>query len=94
MTDEIDKVNVISLGTERSRRSGNAADWSARDIVVEMLRMIDEEGGDFDTIVISYRRTKNKDGETVSGFLNQGPDIQTSLGLLECTKLRMWEFGG
>lgn len=75
------------------RRGETAAEWTPRDVLIRLLREIDNgEHPNLDCIVVSYREKDPADhrGATISGFLTSGPDIQTSLGVLQATMFRMW----
>lgn len=75
MTDK-----VVSLGKARVDRTGAALDWSPRDAVVEMLRLIDG-GLNVDSLVICY------DGTNGSSFQNATKSVKEAVGLLQVTQM-------
>lgn len=79
--DESFEHAPLSIGEIRSQRSWKASDWTPREALVQVLRMIDSGEIAPDAITVCWR-TKIGPGETVTGMRLAGPDIHTSLGLL------------
>jgi hypothetical protein len=77
-----------SLGAARSRRSGNAADWTPRDALIQMLRDIDAEVIAPDALVVCFRESVPQGFRT--HFSAACPDSGVLLALLEQTKFRIW----
>lgn len=77
-----------SLNELRSRRSGNAADWSPRDALIQMLRDIDSGVIRPDALIVSFREKVEQGFRT--SFSAACPDSGVMLALLEQTKFRIW----
>lgn len=77
-----------SLNEMRSRRSGNAADWTPRDALIQMLRDIDGGAIKPDALVVSFREKVERGFRT--NFSAACPDSGVMLALLEQTKFRIW----
>lgn len=77
-----------SLNEVRSRRSGNAADWTPRDALIQMLRDIDSGLIQPDALVVSFREKLDQGFRT--SFSAACPDSGVMLALLEQTKFRIW----
>lgn len=77
-----------SLNEMRSRRSGNAADWTPRDALIQMLRDIDSGTIQPDALVVSFREKVELGYRT--SFSAACPDSGVMLALLEQTKFRIW----
>lgn len=77
-----------SLTELRSRRSGNAADWTPRDALIQMLRDIDSGTVRPDALVVSFREKLELGFRT--NFSAACPDSGVMLALLEQTKFRIW----
>ena len=78
---------VVSLGKRRVDRTGAAGDWSPREAVVEMLRLIDE-GLNVESLVICY------DGIDGSSFQNATKTVKEAIGLLQVTQMTLYMKGG
>lgn len=77
-----------TIGQRRSNNSWNACDWSPRDVLIDMLRQIDRGVIKPDALVVAFREKAGR-GRTDSHFAMAGPDIHTSLGLIEHAKHQM-----
>lgn len=78
----------VTLGEIRSEKSRDAADWTPRDMLVSMLRDIDNGKIDPDQAVIILRENGDDNGPAVRYWiagLSSDPDDKTAsfLGLLE-----------
>lgn len=90
MTTDTDSFSdyPLSLNELRSRRSGNAADWTPRDALIQMLRDIDSGVIRPDALVVSFREKLEQGFRT--NFSAACPDSGVLLALLEQTKFRIW----
>lgn len=72
MTDTFGDYSAypVGLGDKRSDKSGNAADWSVREMLIDILRRIDG-GENFDAAVLAYRSTK-PEGKPYTTFIAAG----------------------
>ena len=88
MTDDFAEYPK-SITEARAEKSANAADWTPRDVLIDTLRRMDSgDLTDVDALVIGWRRTTGY-GITRSSYAASGPDIHTSLGILEYVKFLM-----
>lgn len=72
-----------------SRRTGDPRKWTPRDTLIAALREIDSgELENVDAVTVCIRENHGEEG-TYTRFFNMGPDVQTSLGLLEMVKRKM-----
>jgi hypothetical protein len=69
-------TNLYSIGEVRSDRSGSAAEWSTREMLIYLLRMLDTGGVKADAMVVIWR---NASGEIE--FAQVSPDHDTSVGI-------------
>lgn len=72
----------ISLAEARSEREGDASIWTPRDALINLLRDIDSGVTNPDALVCVYRFVDDN-GDLCSRFVQAGPDVHVSLGLLE-----------
>lgn len=77
-----------SVNELRCARSGNAADWSPREILIQLLREIDAGRLKPEAFVAVYR--EKREGGYWTDFCSSCPDSQVMLGLLESAKFLMW----
>jgi hypothetical protein len=77
-----------SVNELRAERSGNAADWSPREALLQMLRDIDAGTVVPDALIISFRVKVGRGYST--SFSAACPDSGVMLALLEQTKFRVW----
>jgi hypothetical protein len=77
---------VVSLGKIRADKSGEAAHWSPRDAINEMLQMLDA-GLNCTSLIICY------DGINGSGCKNATKSVMEAIGLLQVTQLSIYEAG-
>jgi hypothetical protein len=59
--------------------------WSPRDVLLAMVREIDEGTANPDALVICFKQDGNP------GFMSSAPDVVTMLGLCEGAKLLIHE---
>lgn len=80
-----------SISELKAYSTENMADWTPRDVLVSLLRDIDSGMyEEIDCMVVAFRERKNGGGLS-SRFRQCGPDIQTSMGLMEIVKLNMMD---
>ena len=77
-----------SVNELRCARSGSAADWTPREILIQLLRDIDSGRVQPDALVTVYR--ESRDGSSRTEFLSSCADATVMVGLLEMAKLLMW----
>lgn len=77
-----------SVNELRSARSGDAADWSPREALIQMLRDIDAGVIKPDALIVSFRERLERGFRT--SFSAACPDSGVMLALLEQTKFRIW----
>lgn len=76
----------------RSARSDRACDWTPRDVLIDVLRAIDEKRIDPDALVVVMRATSETEGAVSHiSFRISSPDYHTTLGLLTSTIYRVQE---
>jgi hypothetical protein len=73
--------DCISLGAILAEREQNGALWSARDVLRDCLKRIDDGDIEADAVVVVWRN-KKRAGLTATHFAQCGPDVHTTLGLL------------
>lgn len=86
------KNHPVSISEIKSSKAEKGSYWTPRDCLISVLRDIDDGNLNPDAIVISWT-TDTGDGTSRSGYSNSGPNIETSLGVLESTKFKIWEDG-
>lgn len=77
-----------SINEVRSMRSGNAADWAPRDVLIQLLRDIDEGTITPDALIVCFREKVERSYRTL--FSASCPDSGVMVALLEQTKFRIW----
>ncbi len=77
-----------SISEVRSKRSGNAADWSPRDMLISVLRDIDSGILKPESMVIVFRDQCKVGSRT--DFYAACEDFIVMTGLLESAKLLAW----
>lgn len=77
-----------SLNELRCARSGNAADWTPREALIQMLRDIDSGTIRPDALIVSFREKVERGFRT--SFSAACPDSGVMIALLEQTKFRIW----
>lgn len=80
MTEDFSKYPT-TIG--EAKKTDNAADWTPRDALINVLRDIDEGVIKPTALVVSYYDS-NSDK---SGFRNASPNLTTTMGMLEMTKI-------
>jgi hypothetical protein len=80
MTDDSFAGHPQSLGEIRAASGGDSTQWTPREVLIAMLRQIDD-GADIDTLIVCYRQTK-EDGQKYARFWHSGDDQLVTLGLL------------
>ena len=78
-----------SVNEVRSARSGNAADWTPREVLIQILRDIDSGTIQPDALIVSFRQKVERGFRT--SFSAACPDSGVMLALLEQTKFRIWK---
>lgn len=73
----------MSINELRSDKSQSCTDWTPRDALINVLRHLDKDKPDVDTLVICWRE-KDENGRR-GKFRIASPDIQIALGLLTYT---------
>jgi hypothetical protein len=76
-----------SITEERAKRSDDAASWTPRDVLVDLLRAIDEGQLSPDALVVCIRDLEVESGEQHTFFSSCSPDPHTTLGILEHIKM-------
>jgi hypothetical protein len=81
----------LSVGELRSDAENDAALWTPRDVLIDLLRRIDEKKIDPDVIVVIVRPRKKHDGSGTpqAKYMISSPDYHTSLGMVTDIKHRM-----
>lgn len=75
-----------SVGEVRAERDGDCSKWTPREMLLAMLRDIDE-GADIDAMIICYRQTV--DGVQRGRFQQAAQDGLVTLGLLSATAINL-----
>ena len=78
----------VSINQLRCARSGNAADWTPRDILIHLLREIDSGRLNPESLVTVFR--EKREGGYMTDYCSACPDSQVMLGLLETGKQLLW----
>ncbi len=81
--DKKTTADIVQLGKRRADRTGIASDWTPRDAVVEMLRLIDA-GLSIDALIICY------DGIDGASFQNATKSMSDAVGLLQVTQMELF----
>jgi hypothetical protein len=83
-----------TISEHKSDKTRSPLDWTVRDALVSMLRMIDAKEIKPDTIVIAYReRPENGDGTADifnNGFMVAGCTSLEAMGLCVATSQDIW----
>ena len=77
---------VISLGKVRADRTGSGENWSPREALMEMLRLLDA-GLCIDKMIICY------DGIDGASFQNATKSVLEAIGLLQVTQMTVYSAG-
>lgn len=77
-----------SVNELRSARSGSAADWSPREILIQLLREIDAGRLHPEAMVVVHRQ--KKDDGYWTDFCSSCPDQMVLIGMLETAKSLLW----
>jgi hypothetical protein len=77
----------VSINEVKSERSGDSADWTPRDVLVKVLRMIDSGEISPDVLVVAYGQ--HVEGKRTGHFWQSTPDGMLSLGLMQSTIFKM-----
>ena len=86
----MDDAPPVSLAAARAERSGNAADWTAVDVLRDCLRRIETKEIEVDAIVVVWRE-KHGPAKTNTHFAQCGPDVHTALGLLSAAAIEIYQ---
>lgn len=76
----------------KSDKSNKASDWMPRDVLIDMLRMIDSGEATPSVLIVCYR---DKDGDEITkpGFSVASPDPLATLGVLSYCSQRIAKLG-
>lgn len=77
-----------SIGEIKADKSQNAADWTPRDALIDLLRSIDSGEVKPDALVIGWR-DKLPSGATQTRYSIASPDYHTAMGVIEAVKFRL-----
>jgi hypothetical protein len=77
-----------SVNELRSHRSGNAADWSPREMLISLLRDMDSGRIKPESMVVAFRERLDTGYRT--DFHAACPDATVMTGLLETAKFLVW----
>lgn len=89
MSDPENYADVPQTITElRSDKSGEAKDWTPRDVLVHMLREIDSGEVDPEAIVVAFSTSP-----TNVRFYASSPEPRVTFGVLELAKLQAFDAG-
>jgi hypothetical protein len=70
-----------SLSAARAEKSDAASDWTAKDVLIELLRQIDKGAIHPEAMIVVFRDVKET-GERETGLSNCGNDGYVTLGML------------
>lgn len=76
-----------SITEERAKRADDAGSWTPRDVLVDLLRAIDNGQLSPDALVVCVRDLEVETGEQNTFFSSCSPDPHTTLGILEHIKM-------
>ncbi len=76
-----------TVGEHRSDLSGDASDWAPRDVLIEVLRAIDDGHIAPDSMLVCWYDSKS----SASDFRASAPNVMTALGLLARTTFLLSE---
>lgn len=71
-----------TIGELKSDKTSRANAWSMRDVLIGLLRDIDNGKINTDACVIIYREAETVGAGTFTHFRVASPDVHTTLGLL------------
>lgn len=72
----------VSLTAERAKRTNNAADWTPRDVIIEILEMIDKDEIKPEGLIVCFYEKATPQGITDVRYSNACPNIIMATGLL------------
>jgi hypothetical protein len=79
-----------SIGEIRADKTDRAADWIPRDILISLLREIDDGTLDVDAMVVLFRRNSGDRGQVGRvGWRVASPDAHTTIGIVASGLYRM-----
>lgn len=70
----------VSIAELRSDRTQSCTDWTPRDALIHVLRHLDKEKPDVDTLIVCWREKDG--GEAKVKFRLAAPGVLSGLGLL------------
>lgn len=86
----MDDFSKYPKSVNELNNNGNAANWTPREALISVLRKIDS--GELDpTALMVISMTRESDGHTSTYYTSAGPDLPTSIGMLEIAKMRLFE---
>ena len=74
-----------SISELKSNLSNSAADWHPRDVLIKMLRDIDDGIISADALIVVWKQ-KTENGREKGGYWNSSPNLTMSVGMLETAK--------
>jgi hypothetical protein len=77
-----------SITEVRAERSESARDWTPRDVLIDLLRAIDEKKLDPDAVVVVVR-PRAPEGIAQVHYRIASPDIHTTLGMLSSATFKI-----
>ena len=77
-----------SVGELRSDKTESARDWTPRDVLIDLLRAIDEKKLDPDAVVVIVR-PRAPEGIAQVHYRIASPDIHTTLGMLSSATFKI-----
>lgn len=93
MTENTFADHPKSVAEVRAIKAESAALWTPRDVLIHVLRMIDDETISPDHLIVCYRKplTQNPDGSWVTDtfYSLSGKDPHVTLGILERVKFEI-----
>ena len=82
-----------SITELKSDRSNKASDWTPRDALIDVLRMIDSGEIAPSTLIVCYRDRNDNDDIAMPGFRVASPDPLLTLGMLSHIAYRISRLG-
>lgn len=82
-----------SITEIKSDRSNKASDWTPRDALIDVLRMIDSGEVKPTSLIVCYREASEEDGVAKPGFRVASPDPLLTLGMLSYITHRIAKLG-
>ena len=78
-----------TIGSIRAMKSKSGADWTPRDVLIDLLRAIDDGSLRVDTIFVACGKC---DGNlTQTSYAQSGKNLWEAQGMIETARRKMWE---